>query len=111
MGILPEKLNLLTHLSIIKKFQVNQLQHYQKIKKTPKNHLTRHFFNQHSYFSEVGSIQAIHKKIKILEIIAEGKGINSMFLTPESNVFLEKSEFYNDLTQKGVRNSDYDTKH
>ena len=34
-----------------------------------------------------------------------------MFLTPESNVFLEKSEFYNDLTQKGVRNSDYDTKH
>ena len=58
------------------------------------------------------------QKSKILEIIAEGKGIipyenivdiNSMFLTPENDVFFEKSEFYSDLKQKiVVSDSDYE---
>ena len=44
------------------------------------------------------------EKMKILEIIAHEKIVqmNSMFLTPESDVFFEKSEFYSDLKQKAV---------
>ena len=58
------------------------------------------------------------QKSKILEIIAEGKGIipyenivdmNSMFLTPENDVFFEKNEFYSDLKQKTVSDSDYES--
>ena len=58
------------------------------------------------------------KKSKILEIIAEGKGIipyekivdmNSIFLTPENDVFFEKSEFCSDLKQKAVSHSDYES--
>ena len=57
-------------------------------------------------------------KNKILEIIAEGKGIipfgkivdmNSMILTPENDVFFEKSEFYSDLKQEAVSDSDYES--
>ena len=42
--------------------------------------------------------------MKILEIIPYEKivQINSMFLTLENDVFLEKSEFYSDLKQKAV---------
>ena len=49
---------------------------------------------------------------------SEGKGIipyekivdmNSMFLTPENNVFFEKTEFYSDLKQKAVSDSDYES--
>ena len=51
-------------------------------------HLTKQFFNQRSYFSEVLKHQSDSQKNKILEIIAESKGIipygkivdmNSMF--------------------------------
>ena len=44
------------------------------------------------------------EKMKILEIIQHEKIVqmNSMFLTPESDVFFEKSEFYSDLKQKAV---------
>ena len=44
------------------------------------------------------------EKTKILEIISHEKIVqmNSMFLTPESDVFFEKSEFYSDLKQKAV---------
>ena len=35
--------------------------------------------------------------------------MNSMFLTPENNVFLEKTEFYSDLKQKAVSDSDYES--
>ena len=61
--------------------------------------LTKQFFNQHSYFSEVWKYLGDPRKNKILEIIAEGKGIipyekivdmNSMILTPENDVFSEK---------------------
>ena len=59
----------------------------------------------------------IHQK-KSLEIIAAGKGIipyekivdmNSMFITPENDVVLENSEFYSDLKQKTVSDSDYES--
>ena len=81
-----------------------------KFRKTSK----KEFFNQHSYFSDLGDPQ----KNKILEIIAEGKGIipyekivvmNSMFLTPENDAFFEKSEFYSDLKQKVASDSDYES--
>ena len=44
------------------------------------------------------------EKMKILEIISHEKIVqmNSMFLTPESDVFFEKSKFYSDLKQKAV---------
>ena len=54
-------------------------------------HLTKQFFNQHSYFYEVWKYLGESPPKKILEIIAEGKGIipyekivdmNSMFLIP-----------------------------
>ena len=32
--------------------------------------------------------------------------MNSMFLTPENDVFFKKSEFYSGLKQKAVSNSD-----
>ena len=59
----------------------------------------------------------IHQK-KSLEIIAAGKGIipyekivdmNSIFITPENDVVLENSEFYSDLKQKTVSDSDYES--
>lgn len=64
--------------------------------------LTKQFFNQHLYFCEVWKYLSDQQNDKILEIIADGKGIipclktvymNSMFLTPENDVFFEKSEF------------------
>ena len=70
---------------------------------------------QHHYFS---GIWKYLEKNKILDIISEGKGIipyekivhmNSMFLTPENNVFFEKTEFYSDLKQKAVSDSDYES--
>ena len=59
----------------------------------------------------------IHQK-KSLEIIVAGKRIipyekivdmNSMFITPENDVVLENSEFYSDLKQKTVSDSDYES--
>ena len=35
--------------------------------------------------------------------------MNSMFLTPENDVFFEKSEFYSDLKQKAASDSDYES--
>ena len=81
-------------------------------------HLTKQFFNQHSYFSEVWKYLGYSQKNKIIEIIAEGKGIipyekivdiNSMFLTPENDAFFEKSKFYIDLKQNAVSDSDYES--
>ena len=49
------------------------------------------------------------QKCKILGITAEGKEIipyekivdmNSVFLVPENEVFIEKTEYYSDLKQK-----------
>ena len=118
MEIFLEKLNLLTHLNIIKKFRwisSNTIRRWKKLRKTPNKTV---FFNQHSYFSEVWKYLGESQKNKILEIIAEGKGIilyekivgmNSMFLTPGNDVCFEKSEFYSDLKQKVVSDSDYES--
>ena len=69
-------------------------------------YLAKQFFNQHCYFSEIWKYLGDAQKNEILDIISEGKGIIpnekigdmiSMFLTPENNVFFEKTEFYSDL--------------
>ena len=58
------------------------------------------------------------QKEKILNIIAEGKGIipykkiadvNSLAITPENGIFFEKSEIYSDLKQKSVVDEDYES--
>ena len=58
------------------------------------------------------------QKEKLLDIIANGKGIipyekiidqNSFFITPENDVFFEKTEFYSDLKQRAVSGSDYES--
>ena len=57
--------------------------------------LTKQFFNQHLYFSEVWKHLSDSQKNKTSEIIAKDKGIilnekivdmNSMFLTPENDL-------------------------
>ena len=59
----------------------------------------------------------MQKKINFKHIF-RGKGfisyekvvdMNSMFLTPENNAFFEKIEFYSDLKQKAVSDSDYES--
>ena len=68
------------------------------------------------HFPQVWKYLGDSQKIKILEIIAEDKGIipcenivdmNSMLLTPENDAFFEKSEFYSNLKQEAVSDSDY----
>ena len=117
MEIFLEKLNLLTHLSIIKKNLGELPATLSEDEKNSVKQLTRQFFNQHSYFSEVSKYLGDFQKKKILEIIAEGKGIilykklvdmNSMFLTPENDVFFEKSGFCSNLKQKVVSHSDFE---
>ena len=77
--------------------------------------MTKQFFNQRYYFSKIWKYLGDAQKNKILDIISEGKKIipygkivdmNSMFLTPENNVFSEKTEFCSDLKQKAVSDSD-----
>ena len=74
--------------------------------KNSTKHVTKQPFNQNSFFSEAWKYLGDLQKNKILEIIAEGKGIilykkivdiSSMFLTPENDVFFKKSEFYSNL--------------
>ena len=101
----------LTHINygnIVGKIKfIDTLKYYQKrlgelaatLSEDDKNstkHLTKQFFNQNSFFSEVWKYLGDLQKNKILEIIVEGKGIilyekivdiNSMFLTLENYVF------------------------
>ena len=72
-----EKLNLLTHLNIIKNFLGELAATLSENEENSIKHLTKQFFNQHSYFSEVWKYLGNPPKNKILEIIAEGKGIIS----------------------------------
>ena len=90
----------------------NAIGRWKKIRKTPNKTVLL------STFIEVWKYLGDLQKSKILEIIAEGKGIipyenivdmNSMFLTPENDVFFEKNEFYSDLKQKTVSDSDYES--
>ena len=87
-----EKLNLLTHLNIIKNFLGELAATLSENEENSIKHLTKQFFNQHSYFSEVWKYLGNSQKNKILVTIGEGKGIiphekivnmNSMFVTPE----------------------------
>ena len=120
----------LTHINygniVIELKFIDTIKHYQKrlaeltstLTEDGKNsfkHLTMQCFNQHHYFSEIWKYLGDAQKIKILDITSEGKGIipnekivdiNSMFLTPEKNAVFEKTEFYSDLKQKGVSDSD-----
>ena len=75
------------------------------------------FIRQHDHFPEVWKYLGPQQKEKILDIIADGKGIipyekivdaNSMSLTPENGIFFEKSKFYSDLKQKSVADEDDD---
>ena len=70
------------------------------MKKNSVKHLTKQFLNQHSYFSVVWKYLGDSQKNKVLQIIAEGKGIapnekivdmNSMLLTPEKFFFIQKA--------------------
>ena len=72
-----EKLNLLTNLNIIKNFLGELAATLSENEENSIKHLTKQFFNQHSYFSEVWKYLGNPPKNKILEIIAEGKGIIS----------------------------------
>ena len=71
------------------------------MKKNSVKHLTKQFLNQHSHFSVVWKYLGDSQKNKVLQIIAEGKGIapnekivdlNSMFLTPENFFLLFKKQ-------------------
>ena len=53
-----------------------------------------------------------------MNIVTDGKdiipyekivGLNSMSLTPENDIFFEKSKFYSDLKQNSVSDEDYDS--
>ena len=79
------------------------------------NKVTEQFLRQHDYFSEVWKFLSPQQKEKILDIVADGKGIipyekivdvNSLSLTPENGIFFEKSEFYSNLKQKSVEDED-----
>ena len=105
---------------------IDTIKYYQKMlaewvstfteyKKNSEKYLTKQFFNQRYYFSKIWKYLGDAQKNKILDIISEGKKIipygqlvdmNSMFLTPENNVFSEKTEFCSDLKQKAVSDSD-----
>ena len=120
----------LTHINYVNiggevKF-IDTIKYYQKIlaewvptfteyKKNSEKYLTKQFFNQRYHFSKIWKYLGDAQKNKILDIISEGKKIipygklvdmNSMFLTPENNVFSEKTEFCSDLKQKAVSDSD-----
>lgn len=47
-----------------------------------------------------------NKKVISYENIVD---MNSMFLKPENDVFIEKSEFYSDLKQRAASDSDYES--
>ena len=77
--------------------------------------VTEKFLNEHYYFSTIWRYLSFKKKEKILDIIAEGKGVvpyelivdvQSFFIRPE-NDFWEKPEFFSELKQSTVNGEDY----
>ena len=108
---------------------IDTLKHYQKRlaqlastlsgkEKSALKKVTEQFLEQHDYFSEIWRYLGPSQKDKILNIIADGKDIipyekiadrNSFFIIPESDVFFNKTEFYSDLKQKAVSDSDYES--
>ena len=76
------------------------------------------FLKQHDYFSEVWKYVGPTQKEKILDTIAAGKGLipyekitnqHNFFLTPENGTFFEKTEFFNELKNRGVSDSVYES--
>ena len=84
--------------------------------KTAVKNLGKNFLNCHYYFSTVWPYLLINKKNKILEIIAEGKGVipyeiivdmESFFIKPD-NEFWEKREFFSELKLSAVNDESYE---
>ena len=84
--------------------------------KTAVKNLGKKFLNCHYYFSTVWPYLLINKKNKILEIIAEGKGVipyeiivdmESFFIKPD-NEFWEKREFFSELKLSAVNDESYE---
>ena len=74
------------------------------------------FLNDYHYFPTVWLFLPIHKKNKILEIAAEGKGVipyeiiadmESFFIKPDKD-FWEKSEFFSELELSAVDDESYE---
>ena len=77
--------------------------------------VTEKFLNEDYYFSTIWPYLSFKKKEKILDIIAEGKGVipyelivdmQSFFIKPENN-FWEKTEFFSELKQSPENDEDY----
>ena len=73
--------------------------------KTSVKNLAEKFLNYHYYFSTVYPYLPVNKKNKVLEIIAEGRGVipyeiivdmESFFIKPDKE-FWEKSKFFSEL--------------
>ena len=86
-------------------------------KKNPVKLLTKQVLSYH-YFHEVQCFLGSEQKRKVLDIIADGKGIvsyekiigiNSLSLTPENGDFFEKIEFYSDLKKKAFSDEEYES--
>ena len=80
--------------------------------------LTKQFLSSHHYFHEVWCFLGTEQKRRVLDIIADEKGIitygkivdmNSLSLTPENGDFFEKTEFYSELKKKAVCDDEYES--
>ena len=78
--------------------------------------LAEKFLNEHYHFPTVWPFLSINKKNKILEIIAQEKGVipyeiivdmESFFIKPDKD-FLEKTEFFSELRLSAVNDEDYE---
>ena len=78
--------------------------------------MTKQCFNQHYYFSTVWPYLTQKIKEKILDIVAEGKGIipyeiivdmDSLLLTPDEK-FWKKTELFSELKLQTVDNESYE---
>ena len=75
-----------------------------------KNKLTQQFIEDHTYFKYVWQTLKIDDRYKILDLVAEGKGvmpyekvvnIDSLSSSPDQN-FYSHTEFYSSLKQSNV---------
>ena len=76
--------------------------------------LTKQFLSFHHYFHGVWFFFGTEQKRRVLDIIADEKGIitygkivDMKSLTPENGDFFEKTEFCSDLKKKGVCDDEY----
>ena len=80
--------------------------------------VTEQFLRQHVCFSEVWKYLRPSQKEKILDVIADGKGLipyekivdqYSFFITLENGTFFEKTEFFSELKNRAVTDSAYES--